>query len=92
MTQIEKVARAMCRYAGKNPDELDNNVADGLFYPNWTEFSGLAREAIAAMREPTPKMIHAEEGWETPENIWRHMADAALTPAAGSQAKPPPKD
>ena len=84
MNQVEKVARSICLYVGKNPDDLDNNVADGLFYPNWTEFSGMARAAIGAMREPSETMVTAGYGtYDYVQRhycrvIWRLMADAAL--------------
>lgn len=59
MTMRERIARAICVANGLDPDEDDNNVADGLFFPNWTMFEASARAAISALAEPTPEMIEA---------------------------------
>jgi hypothetical protein len=43
----EMVARAICLAEGRDPDLEDNNVADGVFLPNWTRFDQSARAALS---------------------------------------------
>ena len=51
---VEKVARAICRASGFEPDHTDH--LDRVF---WTLYTQEARAAIKAMMEPTEKMIEA---------------------------------
>ena len=65
---IERVATALepkCRAFGKG--DMPMQVA--------REF---ARAAIDAMREPTPNMYAAGEGFHYPDNTWMAMIDEAL--------------
>jgi hypothetical protein len=90
LTKVEDVARAISSYVGENPDEHDNNVSDGVFYPNWTAHEGLARAVIKAMRKASPGMcaagIDADDkrtGGTTCAHIYAAMIDAALSEGEG---------
>lgn len=48
---IEKMARAICLAGGRDPDLEDNNVADGVFLPNWTMFNSGAKDALSVARK-----------------------------------------
>jgi len=73
---VEKVARALCRRDGPDPNE-----------PNWEDtywpaYADEAKDAIQAMREPTQLMLdvgdaYADDGWGG-ETTWRVLIDAAL--------------
>jgi len=83
MDMIERVARALW----DSPDYIglcsDERRRDG----SWHDCIHLARAAIAAMREPTEKMIDAGSKEQRNilskpiEGIWTAMIDAALTEA-----------
>ncbi len=62
---VERVARA---------------IQEGIpLEPTWEDCLGLARDAIAAMREPTEAMIlRGEEDQYRVEYIWRYMIDESL--------------
>lgn len=74
---IERVALALYRHQC----EL-NHYADKWDEVNKPYFTGFARAAIAAMREPTEEMMNA--GWiegmrpKAPREAWQAMIDAAL--------------
>lgn len=67
---VEKVARAICRVQGRDPNSPVawsaatvgakeagvSRIIDQPSYPRWHEFKAEARAAIAAMREPTEAM------------------------------------
>ena len=82
---IERVARALCRDYGDDPDQrCVGGLIDG---PRWYLWRGKARCAIEAMRVPTDEMNDApyHSGAITgllphdAENVWRAMIDAALS-------------
>ncbi len=85
-SMIERVARARCAEQGINPDApFRNLVGDKQRIVNWQAWTGEARAAIEAMREPTDAMIDAgavAEGDGNLEaqarNLWAAMIDAAL--------------
>jgi len=92
---IERVARAMCRNRGLDPDEATSGegrvFAGGgsefiVHRRRWAEHSGDARAAIEAMREPTGEMLDAGDAAcaGANERVWPAMIDAAL-------AEPPPR-
>lgn len=62
---IEKAARAMCEAQGIDPDHICIGVGQkmplGNRYPAFEYRIPDARAAIAALRQPTPEMIHAAE-------------------------------
>lgn len=91
---IERVARAICRAGGKDPDETMIELG-GVRTPMWDAFVPIARAAIEAMREPTEAMVAAmgsdltDEGepragtqasLELSRAHWRKGIDAALNP------------
>jgi len=47
--EVERWARIICEKQGLDPDAPDNNVADGVFLPNWTIYEASARAIIAAL-------------------------------------------
>lgn len=49
---IERVARAICRAGGKDPDETMIELG-GVRTPMWDAFVPIARAVIEAMREPS---------------------------------------
>ena len=62
MNMVEKVARALCRADGKDPDAFQKMdlCEGGLTMPNWQiHYQFAARQAIEAMEEPTPFMEDA---------------------------------
>lgn len=80
---IERVARAICTAREQNggpPWEYWEYQPGGKHVLN--AFRDDARAAIAAMREPTTKMV--EDAYysalaEDAKGVWRDMIDAALT-------------
>ena len=88
MDMVERVARAIyVAYAIEEGSPPDVANADADFH--WPFWVGEARAAIAAMREPTEKMVRAGEKefiasdvaccMEPAEDCWQAMIDAALT-------------
>lgn len=90
---VERVARALCRKSGTDPDMLvcpgrpwlvDNIRGYGPVspaIPAWRLFVGDAHTAIATMHIPTKRML--EVGWyqahdENADGVWRDMIDTAL--------------
>lgn len=76
MTKVEEVARAITFSLWGDRDGM------------WQCYVSEARAAIAAMREPTEKMLlaaeHAEELGDAPAyKHWRAMIDAALEEKPG---------
>ncbi len=81
---VERVARALCRHYGVDPDEVHGSPIIDRW---WEAYCDDARAAIAAMREPTEVMI-AEGDDVSPTEIYPHekasrlryqaMIDAAL--------------
>jgi hypothetical protein len=74
---IERVARALCLRRGKIDGESD--LGDYV-ERHWSCHTEEARDAIAAMREPTEAMVEAagdakNSDWD---EIWHPMIDAAL--------------
>lgn len=68
MDMVERVARALCKADGKNPDALEPGDAFGTdghmrngdpAHSLWREWNERAVAAIEAMREPTDEMIEA---------------------------------
>lgn len=88
---IERVARAICIVAGRQPDQI-HSPAIGVELPWWRIYEHQAVAAIEAMREPTEAMCHAEAedtmGSRRPlgeylddydaAGVWRGMIDEAL--------------
>lgn len=88
---VERVARALAAHSW----ELGGNdhSKEPFVDRRWPHYTGQARAAIEAMRDPTPTMIRAayltydSEGQggvdpEQAEHAWRSMIDAALQPSA----------
>ena len=74
---IERVARVICIGVGLNPEGPDVLHAQGeQVHANWESFRGVARAAIAAMREPTGAMYMAG-GIVAPS---AHLADKDYKP------------
>lgn len=73
---IERVARAICKADGQDPDHEGELTDEGTF--QWQSYVTDARAAIEAMREPTKAMIAACYPDEDAGLIWRDMIDAAL--------------
>jgi len=87
MDMVERVARAMAKAEGWSlPNDMSLPYAAGS---RVGRMMGLARAAIAAMREPTEEMVRAGEKefiasdvaccMEPAEDCWQAMIDAALT-------------
>ena len=89
---VERVARAICRAGGKNPDEVMLSLG-GEKTLMWEAFEDVARAAIEAMREPTEAMTAAGSrvdvwhSWcaagerivdDSAGDVYRGMIDAAL--------------
>lgn len=79
---IERVARALCKADGCDPDhESPDQIDAGIKL--WTRYVRDARAAIEAMREPTEAMSEAVKPLglcrtEDAAEIYRAMIDAAL--------------
>jgi hypothetical protein len=84
LEMVERVAR---RLYAKDWEAQTGNLRDGHFpYEDddvqeyWRE---LAREAIAAMREPTEAMVRVGNDWDCAPfvagRVWQEMIDAALS-------------
>lgn len=64
MTMLERMARAMCRAAGYDPDRIIHSMIDvetgkeASTIPRWRAYAVVARAALAELREPTEGMIH----------------------------------
>jgi hypothetical protein len=77
-SMIEAVARAIAHHAGVDPDR----ERSGAF--QWQAYVGIARAAIAAMREPTDAMVDAgaaerfDSRYESEENHAKHVWDAMI--------------
>lgn len=83
MTMIERVARAFCRSAGLEWDNMPNSNFDGAMVGTITRLGVLngARAAIEAMREMTPEMFDAAgfvHGADDVIPFWEQVIDAAL--------------
>ncbi len=66
MNMIEKVAKAMALYEDSMEDY-------------WKRYTGLAKAAIEAMREPSEEMIYQGPGDPyMDKEVWAKMIDAAL--------------
>lgn len=93
MTKIEEVARASFACWRKRMNDLGYHLDKGQTFEDMSgserEFALMnARAMIAAMREPTKKMLKAAENEQSPSyeynengmtiDIWRAMIDAAL--------------
>ncbi len=88
----ERVARAIAKASGGDPDKLvyDNDSGMGEIHPWWVWEMAVARAAIEAMREPTGPMLNAgsdrmEQDYlgdgryaHRPSDSYRAMIDAAL--------------
>lgn len=45
----------------------------------WPDYKEVARAAIIAMREPTPRMLQLADPWKVSRReVWRSLIDAAL--------------
>ena len=88
MTMVERVARALCEQHGLDPDEIISVDVDAPVV-RWTDWTGLARAAIEAMREPSRVMceIASDEslsatgspiGDDQAKRCWQAMIQAAL--------------
>lgn len=94
MSAIERAARALCAFDGKDPDEdyrhdpvtgITIDIADDS-PARWTIYQGKAKAVLRALREPSEAMIKA--GHTATERqfdltaaytaIWREMINAAL--------------
>ena len=89
MSMIEKVARAICVCAQRDPDLQGIQSPFGDITPmpagyrQWQNYEAEARAAIKSMREPTQRMEDAGQkscavdAWYS-EAVWQAMIDAAL--------------
>lgn len=82
MTPVERVARAI--YERSCADTDYDNLPWAQLLPTVTDaYLGLARAAIAAMREPSPEMVEDGEDAdllaENVRQIWHAMIDAMLS-------------
>lgn len=82
MTMLEKIARAICKARGNDPDAGANIFYKSTQLPaQWQTFEKEARAALEAMRDPTPEMVlifpHAE-GRVTYKEVYSAMIDAVL--------------
>jgi hypothetical protein len=93
MEMVERVARAICKADGRDPDS--DFTSGNATFPAWQAYQSRARAAIEAMREPTEAMIEAgglsdaARPYDGPEGegcqfypaiAYRAMIDAALAP------------
>jgi hypothetical protein len=73
---IERVARAICKARGVDPDGVIANR------PAWKLYIPEARASILAMREPTMEMVEAGRikycTKEQTRRLWAAMIDEAL--------------
>lgn len=89
MDMVERVARALCRYDGYDPDKIVG--VRPLQSPQWDLYRKRARAAIEVMREPTEEMVEAAElaggmaGWDhigkRLRNAWSAAIDVAIKKA-----------
>jgi len=76
MSIIERVARSIARF-----DTLPRHEDIERSQLEYFGYMGMARAAVAAMREPTPQMILACRSERPPARTtedWQTMIDAAL--------------
>jgi hypothetical protein len=69
---IERVAREI--YAGAYPKFQFEHDAQHIR----DHYREVARAVVKAMREPTPNMYAAGEGYNYPDNVWTAMIDEVL--------------
>ncbi|MEJ0096075.1 MAG: hypothetical protein WDN46_22485 [Methylocella sp.] len=81
---VERVARALCRKDGVDPDAPRYNMLDGAISgKQWEDYADDALAAIDAMSEPTDEMITAgyealaSVSYTSPNIVWRAMIDRA---------------
>lgn len=63
-SMVEKVARAICKAMGENPDCVTERFLPGSCQtdegePHWKGYVEHARAALEAVREPTQEMLNA---------------------------------
>lgn len=89
MDMREKIARALCKADGKNPDapawvRFPGAIPEGVCWRD--QYADKADAVLDAMREPTPEMIEAAAAVEHPPyrdfaicvtGEWQAMIDAA---------------
>lgn len=82
---VERVAAIIHPSAFDGHAEGECDVCDG----DLREARALARQVIAAMREPTAEMVNAgvAEQWteDTAAKVWQAMVDAALAGPEGAK-------
>lgn len=91
MRMVEKVARIISVYSMDDPDDMTNAYPGGPLYPQWKEYEAVAKDILAAMREPTDGMVDAPYDADidfgpggtgdvqaNPRNVWRAMIDKAI--------------
>ena len=92
MTMVERVAVAICRALGDDPDREGERL---------TAYDDAARAAIEAMRDPTPEMLEAGgrkggfDGYWVEDNtaaIWAAMIDTALDMPVRGDLSPAERD
>jgi hypothetical protein len=82
-TMIERIARRLCERDGGDPDEIrqGEGKAAGQSWTGWQAYASDAKELIAAMFEPTAKMVEAGEAWRAhssdTDGIYSEMIRAA---------------
>lgn len=82
---IERVARALARESGVNPDEECGSEAHPAS-PAWRNWVQDARTAIKAMREPTERMTHV--GVDAVPALWldaRYVTEIAAKSERGME-------
>jgi hypothetical protein len=90
LTEVEKVARAICRSVAKDAgyDRCDQcDGTDASVCREWERWTGQAIAALEALEQPTERMLLAgfdglskspADGLEEPRYCWQAMLRAAL--------------
>lgn len=86
---VERVARAICRARGLNPDEVTMGsggygvnpqgrvtITNEIYQRRWHLSTGEARAAIQAMREPTSWMAERASEDALGVNVYEHTREA----------------
>jgi hypothetical protein len=93
---VEKVARALASAHGEDLDTMVFSLEELRSVPCWQVYASDARAAIAAMREPTSRMVNEGESAasfgigkpnddEAVPRVWFWMIDAALGNTEGAR-------
>ena len=69
MSNLEEIARALCRYHYRNVGLTDGQIEDAVG-ASWVFHVGAARAAVEAMREPVPSATRAASDWIEDNSGW----------------------